>query len=292
MDFMRVTAVAAAFLFTFPLAAQHSIPPEKVVVPENGITLPMADLDGRPLVNVQINGKGPYPFILDTGADETVLDEDLKKELSLDTVNTPAPMPATGTVRIRTFAIGGATLEGVTIKTLLLHGMFGRADAPRGVLSAASFPGYLLILDYPGKRILIRQGELPTADARTRFEYTREQILPNIPIRVAGTEVRMHVDSGSPGAVTLPTKFLKEVPLVSDPTQIGAARTAYGTFPIWTAEIKGSVELGQYPLDPKSVNFSDVNPLPGPPTGNLGYQTLKEFVITLDAKNRRIQFER
>jgi hypothetical protein len=242
------------------------------------------------LVNVEINARGPYKFILDTGADETVIDEDLKKELSPET--TAAPQPATGTVRIPRLSVGGATLEGVTIKTILPHGMFGSGDAPRGVLSAASFPGYLLVLDYPGKRILIRKGELPAADSRTRFEYTREQILPNVPIRVAGTEVRMHVDSGSPGAVTLPTKFLKEMPLVSDPTQIGTARTAYGTFPIWTAEIKGSVELGQYKLDAKSVNFSDVNPLPGPPTGSLGYRTLKEFVITLDAKNRRIQFER
>ena len=291
MDFARVTALWAALLFVFPLAAQDSIPPEKVVVPENGVSLPMADLDGRPLVNVAINGKGPYKFILDTGADETVLDEDLKKELALGTVHT-APEPAAGPLRIRTLGISGATLEGVTIKTLLPHGMFAGADAPRGVLSAASFPGYLLILDYPRKRILIRKGELAAADARTRFEYTREQILPNVPIRVAGTEVRMHVDSGSPGAVTLPAKFLKELPLVSDPTQVGTARTAYGTFPIWTAELKGSVELGRYQLDPKAVNFSDVNPLPGPPTGNLGYRTLKEFVITLDAKNRRIQFER
>jgi predicted aspartyl protease len=249
----------------------------------------MADLDGRPLVKVDINGKGPYTFILDTGADETVIDEDLKKELSLETVQTAGPEP--GTVRIRALGIGGATLEGVIIKTFLPHGMFGGSDAPRGVLSAASFPGYLVVLDYPGKRILIRKGELPGADSRTRFQYTRDQILPNVPIRVAGTEVRMHVDSGSPGSITLPTKFLKEVPLASDPTQIGTARTAYGTFPVWTAEIKGAIELGQYQLDPK-INFSDVNPLPGPPTGNLGYRALRQFVITLDSKNRRIQFER
>src|SRR5690242_18367704 len=142
MDFMRV-AVWAVLLFACPLGAQDNIPPERVIVPEAGISLPMADLDGRPVVNVEINGKGPYKFILDTGADEIAIDEDLNKELSLETVHTAGPEAHTGTVRIGTLGIGGATLEGVTIKTLLPHGMFGGGDAPRGVLSAASFPGYL-----------------------------------------------------------------------------------------------------------------------------------------------------
>ncbi len=291
MNFLRVTAAWSALLFAAPAGAQDSPPPERIVVPANGVSLPMADLDGRPLVEVAINGKGPYKFILDTGADETVIDENLKKELSLETVGTTALEPSTGTLRIRTLSIAAVTLEGITIKNLLPHGMFGGGDAPRGVLSAASFPGYLLVLDYPGKRILIHKGELPVADSRTRFEYTRDQILPNVPIHVAGTEVRMHVDTGSPGSITLPAKFLKEVPLASEPTQVGTARTVYGTFPVWSAEVKGSVELGQFNLETK-INFSDVNPLPGPPTGNLGYRALRQFVITLDAKNRRIQFER
>ena len=44
-------------------------PPEKVEVPVAGVTVPlMGDVGGRPLVDVTINGNGPYPFILDTGA--------------------------------------------------------------------------------------------------------------------------------------------------------------------------------------------------------------------------------
>lgn len=43
----------------------------------------MDNIGGRPLVNVMINGKGPYPFILDTGASITAVDPDLIKELAL-----------------------------------------------------------------------------------------------------------------------------------------------------------------------------------------------------------------
>lgn len=292
MNFKYAMAVWMILAFAGPLRAQNNALADKVVIPRKGVSLPMgSDPDGRPLVKVEVNGEGPYNFILDTGADEIAIDEDLKKELRLETLATAGKNSAGTTVRIRSINMGGAILEGVTIKTFLPHGMFGTGDVPRGVLSAESFPGYLLILDYPGKRILVRKGKLPAADSHTRFQYTREQTLPNVPIRVAGTEIRMHVDSGSPGTVTLPTKFLKELPLISEPTQVGTARTVYGASAVWTAGIKGRVELGQYQLDPK-VNFSDVNPLPGPMAGNMGYRVLRQFVITLDAKNRRIQFDR
>jgi beta-lactamase superfamily II metal-dependent hydrolase len=34
-------------------------------------TVPMLDVGGGPMVDVRINGKGPYPLILDTGATDT-----------------------------------------------------------------------------------------------------------------------------------------------------------------------------------------------------------------------------
>lgn len=37
----------------------------------------------------------------------------------------------------------------------------GGDHPPRGVLSAAAFPGYLLTLDYPARKITLRAGELP-----------------------------------------------------------------------------------------------------------------------------------
>ena len=41
--------------------------PAGIVVPRDGVTIPMQDMGGRPVVEIKINGKGPYRFILDTG---------------------------------------------------------------------------------------------------------------------------------------------------------------------------------------------------------------------------------
>jgi len=296
-----IRAGIALSVLLISLVAQDSLdhppPADKIEVPQKGTTLPMGDIGGRPLVQVSVNGKGPYPFILDTGASVTVIDQGLKNELALhDRSGPPLLEPAGGpmarTVRIEELRVGDAVLKGVTASPSPLSSMFGMSDPPRGVLSAASFPGYLLILDYPSKKISIRAGQLSTPDSRRVFGYTSEHVLPNVPVTVAGTVIRAHVDSGSPASLTLPTKYLKELKFKSEPVETGKMRTHAGTFPLWTAKIDGGIELGEYQLDLANVNFSDVNPIPGEPTGNIGYQLLRSFVITMDAKNRRISFEK
>jgi len=183
--------------------------------------------------------------------------------------------------------IGQAVLEGMIAAVRPLAGLISGENAPRGILSAASFPGYLLTFDYPGKRISTLGG----ADSKTSFHYREDQVLPTVPIRIAGHDTEVHLDTGSGYGLMLPTKFLKELPLASPPKEVGRARTGGGEFPVSVARVNGAVELGQYILDVGQVSFSDTRPGPGPAVGNIGYEVLRRFVVTLDSKNRRIKIE-
>ena len=49
------------------LAAQ----PSRLLLASEDISLPMKSFEGRPLVEVQVNGKGLIPFVLDTVETET-----------------------------------------------------------------------------------------------------------------------------------------------------------------------------------------------------------------------------
>ena len=244
-------------------------------------TVPMLDIGGRPMANLMLNGKGPYQFIVDTGAESTLIDSGLAAELGLGSGNT-----------IREARLGRAVLKGLNVAPVPMSQMFPQADAPKGVLSAASFPGYLLILNYPQKRITIRKGALPAADNRTIFEYAADEKLPMVPIRIAGHDTAVDLDSGSPLGLTLPVKFLKQLPLASEPKEVGRARTQAGEYPISSAQVAGDIELGQYRLDSSQVRFSDVAPGPEPPHGNIGAQVLRDFKVTFDAKNRRIKLNK
>jgi hypothetical protein len=149
-----------------------------------------------------------------------------------------------------------------------------------------------VVLDYPGRHVTIKPGALPAADNKRIFEYGASEPLPVVPVRVAGHEFHIHLDSGSPGGVMLPTKYAAELPLTGPPVEVGRARTVAGTFPVQSATIAGVVEIGEFGLDLKEIRFSDLRPGPEPGIGNIGAQVLKEFVVTFDAANRRVRFDR
>jgi hypothetical protein len=270
--------------------------PTSIEVPRDGVAVPMQDMGGRPVVELKINGKGPYRFILDTGAVTTVLSDELSRELSL----TPPPGvqvasvgggPAPAIVLIHEVRISEAVLEDMIAAVRPLGGLLKGENAPRGVLSAACFPGYLLTYDYPGKRISIRKGALASADSKSIFQYTEDQVLPTVPVRIAGHDTQVHLDTGSAFGLTLPVKFLAELPLASQPKEAGTVRTGGGEFPVSIARVNGTIELGKYRLGLDEVRFSDARPGAGPSVGNIGYDVLREFVVTLDSKNQRIRLD-
>jgi predicted aspartyl protease len=280
-----------------PMHAGPQVPaPARIEVPGDGVILLMQDMEGRPVIDLKINGKGPYRFVLDTGATTTVVSDELSRELSLTPpdgvqVASVGGGPAPAIVAIHDLRIGNAVLEGMIAAVMPLGSLLKGENAPRGVLSAANFPGYLLTYDYPGKHISIKKGAIENADSKSTFQYSEEQVLPTVPIRIAGHDTEVHLDTGSAFGLTLPMKFLTEVPLASQPKTSGRVRTGGGEFPVSVARLNGTIELGKYKLDLDEVRFSDARPGPGPATGNIGYEILRHFVVTLDSKNRRIQLD-
>ena len=304
---LRLSVLSAVIVPAFAAVAhaQHggdghprmSPAPVAVEVPSGGVTLPMQDVGGRPVVEVRINGKGPYRFIFDTGASITVIDAELKDELKLPVapgVKAAAPGhgPTPAIVSVDALSVGGATLKGVTAALMPLGSLFTGDQRPRGVLSASSFPGHLVTFDYPSRRIVLRKGRLEPADTAGTLAYGADDPLPTVPIAIAGHETRVHLDTGSGYGLMLPTRFLEELPLASKPEPAGKARVHGGEYPITKARVDGAITLGGYTLELPDVSFADVKPGFGPARGNIGYQVLRDFVVTLDSRNRLIRLGR
>ena len=76
---LAAAGITAALVSATALAQMHGgaggpvLPPlpVSIQVPDGGLTMAMQDFGGRPVVPVMIDGKGPFPFILDTGASES-----------------------------------------------------------------------------------------------------------------------------------------------------------------------------------------------------------------------------
>jgi hypothetical protein len=254
----------------------------KLSIPAGGASVPMLDFGGRPGVNVRINGQGPFAFVVDTGASHTVVDPSLVAELSLPT--------AGGGNTIKQLEMGDVTVHDFSVMAGPLLRMPGKTDGPRGVLSALAFPGYLLTFDFPRKQITIRSGALGKPDGKTISSYETGE-LPIVPVRVAGREFQVHLDTGAPFPLALPTRYKDEVPLEGALEEGHKARTPSGEFPIYKGSVKGEIEIGGDKLPSHDIFFCDAVPYPGAtPQGQLGCAALRNFAVTLDARNLRIEF--
>src|SRR5262245_21319505 len=123
-SFAATMAVVLITPIAVPAGAQRST---KIQSPPAGVTVPMKDFGGRPVVDVTIDGK-PHTMILDTGASRTVLD--------------PALFGGqTGPGVVKELGIGALKLIDFSVgRQPLLKLPNPPADLPVGVLSASEFP--------------------------------------------------------------------------------------------------------------------------------------------------------
>lgn len=295
--FLSLLGCSLAYLALSQLHSRSLASHTRLDIPVSGLALPMQDFQGRPVVEVTIGGKGPYRFILDTGATASVIGNELNRELLLKAIpgviaRTGGNGPAPAIVEIPELRLAGAVLEDMIAAVMPLSRVVSGKDAPRGVLSASGFPGYLVTFNYPAKLISITKGALPQANLQDTFEYAESRDLPAVPIRIAGHETWVTLDTGSGSGLTLPTRFLRELPIVSPPKEGAKAKLIGGDFPVSIAQVNGSIEVGKYRLELADVRFSDERGGAGPATGDIGYDALRNFVVILDSKNRRIRLLR
>lgn len=273
-------------------AKHHAPPPAQVELKEGTVIVPMDSFGGRPVVLLVLDGKGPYRFVLDTGAGGSVVSRTLADALGLKgegevRVGSPGGSTNPGAlVKFGTVEMGSATLRGVTMVATDLSRVFSQPDHPVGVLSALSFSGNLVTLDYPAKQIAIVPGELPAANGTDVFAYRAEQHIPTMSIDVAGTKVEAHVDSGSGRGLMLPGALAAKLPLGGPLQEQKKAKTVDGEWPVRRAPLDGQVRIGRFTLEKPHVDFIE-----GAPIGNIGYEILKDYRFTVDRKNLRFRLE-
>ena len=260
--------------------------------PTEPVTVRIESLGGRPVVTTSINGGGAYPFIFDTGASGSVIGRPLADELKLPVIGKSRVGRPVGdrvteadVVRIDRLQIGGLRVDGVTATVLDLPDV-GSGGGFRGVLSPAALPGVLVTVDFPAQQLILRPGHLDAPDDRNVFEYSADTRLPTVPVTVAGQRLRLHVDSGSPGFITVADRLAAALPLQSKPVSAGRARTAGGEVELTEAPLDGDVQVGERVIPKPKIRFINTRG-----DGNLGSAFIRDYVVTLDHDHRRIKLE-
>ncbi|HEX7181338.1 MAG TPA: retropepsin-like aspartic protease [Thermoanaerobaculia bacterium] len=297
---MKVLRLAVAACLTLSVAASAQEPQPirrreaprayaAVEVPAAAVEVPM--LDGPlAVVEVRIDGQGPFRFGIDTGAaGGGRIDQKVVEKLKLPVAGQAMAGDPSGKnrrsvdiIRIGKLSVGEAVFRDVNATA----GDYSDLGID-GILGVGLFSEHLLTLDYPRRKVRIERGELPPADGRRILGFEAQRGVPTIRLRVGEVEVDAHIDSGNTRSeIVVPASLAGQLKLAAEPVSIGTARTGFNQFEVRQAPLAGTLVLGSYELPNPKIDIVDLFP-----HANLGHKFLQRFAVTLDGKGRRIRFE-
>ncbi|MCH7925214.1 MAG: clan AA aspartic protease, partial [Planctomycetes bacterium] len=144
-------------------------PPDKTELKSPVVTVPFDADASRPTIEAKINGKGPFRFILDTGAQGMLINADLAKELNLKAtgkshMGDPSDPEAIEVDRVRldSVSIGDAVLTGVNANSWEQPAAFRHSlSNVRGIIGLTVLADCLVTFDYANNEMRLTRGELP-----------------------------------------------------------------------------------------------------------------------------------
>ena len=239
-------------------------------------------MSGRtPMVEVRVNGEGPFRFVVDPG-NETLIDRGLAERLGLS-----GDASAQDTVLVERLSVAGDELGPVKAALWEAESMSPGSVAPDGIMALSLFAERLLTIDYAKREFVLESGALPPSNGGDVLDYslTKEGAVA-IPMSVGGLEVQARMDVGVLGGFTFPTDYVEKLSLVAAPGRIGWSFTSEGKkVEIVGARLDGFAQIGKHRIERPGIDFSEAYT-----DVFVGYDAVNHFAVTFDQTNERVGF--
>lgn len=268
--------------------------------------VPIDDLGGILVVPVTVNGKGPFHFILDTGAGITVITPQLAKTLALTTTQggqiggmgqAQLTMQQVTLDRVGFGDVERTGIETAIVplpRTLTYQGAYGTID---GILGYTFFKDYVLTFDVANKWAeMISPAAFKAPDGVGPLPLTfAENRVPLVDLDVAGARGVFELDSGSNGVVIVSQDFARahdvgkgyENGHTSQYTGVGGS---VGTLQVRVPQVTiGDTVLHELAVDVSSANAGVL--ARDHLDGTIGHDVLSRFAVTVDYPGSRVWME-
>jgi hypothetical protein len=257
-------------------------------------TAPMHMRGLMPIVEVTLNGQGPFAFMIDTGAGmqadiDTSVAQRLKLPLNGRAINgDPSGQNdrEVATATIGSLMIGKAEFRNVTavVRSQRITKDYPDVD---GILGFALFTDYLLTLDYPAMQVRLTRGTLPAANGADILNFEIENRIPVIELAIGRIHVPAHIDSGNfVAGFILPEEVVEQLQLQSEAMTVGGARSVTNRIQLKQVQLRDTIRLGGFQYPQPTIAF------PALSETNIGFKVLRDFVLTFDQHNRRMKLQR
>jgi len=256
-------------------------------------TAPMHMRGLMPVVEVKLNGQGPFAFMIDTGAGmQADIDPSVAARLKLPLSGRAINGDPSGqndrevaTAMIESLTIGKAEFQNVTavVRPQRITKDYPEID---GILGFALFTDYLLTLDYPAMQVRLARGVLPPGKGDI-LNFEIENRIPVIELAIGRIHVPAHIDSGNfVAGFILPEEIVEQLQLQSAAITVGGARSVTNRIQLKQVQLRDTIRLGRFEYPQPTIAF------PALSDTNIGFNVLRDFVITFDQKNRRMKLQR
>jgi predicted aspartyl protease len=285
-----------------PLGAMKPLRPAEI---DNALSIGGQDIDARKVrsrmtVAVRVNGEGPYRFVVDSGADSTVVGRGIAEKLRL-----PPGKPAMLNTMTETVPIARALVDELSVGPTVVNGLVvpvleERHLGGEGMIGLDALVQQRLMLDFEKRTISVDDASKPAPRFADEIVVTaRMQRGQLILTQASASKLRVDaiIDTGSEvtiGNLALRDKLIKRRGTKMQTVEItgvtGAkARLEYATIP--------ELKLGPVVLRNVPMAFADVPPfavfgIGHQPALLLGTDMMENFrKVSLDFRARKVRFQ-
>jgi len=303
-----VTLLSASAAMPAPRKAAEpasSLPPLKPAVIDDTLAITGEELAAKKVntrltVDVGINGTGPYRFVVDSGADTSVIGERLAKALKL-----PAGEPAmlhgiTESRRVERVLVDSLHLGSSVVRDLELPRLDDYHVGAAGMIGLDALVDQRMMLDFDKRKITISDGSRPEPRMDGEIVVTarlkRGQLILT-QVRANGLSLNAVIDTGSEitiGNMALRRKIARNKKIVMSQVELMGVTGATVKVDI---AIVPELRLGKVILTDVPIAFADVPPfgvfgLQDQPSLLLGTDLMETFRrVSLDFHNRKVRFQ-
>jgi aspartyl protease/PDZ domain-containing protein len=260
------------------------------------VIVPATAMSNYLVVDAKWDKRGPYHFLIDTGASVTLIAPDLAARY----VAKDAPPTATPLVRVKSAEGETALLTATTLRRIELGGArFENVQALiydcaaisahlgvriDGILGFPLFRETLLTLDYPHSRVLLQRRSAAPLLPGTPIAFNNDRKTPIIPLRLGDETFIALIDSGSDAALSLNPVGLQPR-YAAQPRPGATVATLGGELEQKIGRLAETLEIGNYAVQEPLVELTDE-------LTSLGGGILKNFTVTFDQEHSRVTFFR
>jgi len=282
-----------------------TMPPLKPAVIDNtlaigGDAVNARKVESRMTVEVQVNGRGPYHFVVDSGADTSAVGLGIARDLQLPlgtpvVLNNMTDRNIVDRVKVQTLSFGPSTIGELEVPALHEENLGGD-----GMIGIDALGRQRLMMDFENRTIKVEDARRPEPHFTDEIVITAKLLHGQLiltQVKAGGLSLNAVIDTGS--EITIGNLALRDKLIARNMNKdwtVAATGVTGKTVDLQLGTIRvlklGTITLGNVP-----IAFADVPPfrvfgLENEPALLLGTDILEAFrKISLDFAARKVRFQ-